>query len=154
MGSLYCNFISFTYSAQNILVKMTILSILDYCASKNLLSNPDTIYHTAIFVWTLIAVTYNSLVNWPSLYTRRQFHWYQYIYKLSLAKPYHISAHSSVLPAIIRIYFLANSLVWSFLKFAPPLAINHHSLLLLVSGTIYKRLWNSTSFFCYDKNVL
>uniref|UniRef100_A0A3B5BCC6 Reverse transcriptase domain-containing protein n=1 Tax=Stegastes partitus TaxID=144197 RepID=A0A3B5BCC6_9TELE len=92
IGFLYRNRSSFTRSAKHLLVKMTVLPIFDYgdmlyrSTSKSLLHKLDTIYHTAIhFVtdapFTTHHCTLYSLVNWPSLHSRRQTHWYLFIYK-------------------------------------------------------------------------
>lgn len=97
IGFLYRNKASFTHSAKHTLVKMTILPILDYAdiiyriAPKNLLNKLDVIYHTAIrFVTGAPFNTHHcdlySQIEWPSLHTRRQIHWYQFIYKSIIGK--------------------------------------------------------------------
>ncbi len=63
--------------AKHTLVKMTILSILDY---------DDVIHRSAIgFVTGAPFNTHHcklySLINWPSLHSHRLIHWYQFIYK-------------------------------------------------------------------------
>ena len=74
-----------------------ILPILDYgdfiyrIATKSLLSKLDVIYHSAIrFVTGAPYDTHHcdlySLVQWPSLHTRRQIHWLSYIYKSMIGK--------------------------------------------------------------------
>ncbi len=97
IGFLYHNKSSFIHSSKQLLVKMTVLPILDYgdvvyrSASKTLLHKLDVIYHTAIrFVTGASFNTHHchlySLLNWPSLHSRRQIHWFLFIYKSLIGK--------------------------------------------------------------------
>lgn len=97
IGFLYRNKASFTYEAKQLLVKATILPILDYgdivyrSASNTLLNKLDVIYHSAIrFVTGAPYKTHHcklySLVKWPSLQTRRKLHWLLFIYKSLIGK--------------------------------------------------------------------
>lgn len=76
---------------------MTVLPILDYgdvvfrSASKTLLHKLDVIYHAAIrFVTGASFNTHHchlySLLNWSSLHSRRQIHWFLFIYKTLIGK--------------------------------------------------------------------
>ena len=88
---------SITHAAKHTLVKLTILTILDFSdviykiAPNTLLSKLDVVYHSAIrFVtkapYTTITYYHHcdlyALVGWPSLHT----HWLQVIYKTLLGK--------------------------------------------------------------------
>ena len=97
IGFLFCNKASFTHAAKHTLIKLTILTILDFgdviykIASNTLLNKLDGVYHSAIrFVnkapYTTHYCDLYALVGWPSLHTRRQTHWLQVIYKSLLGK--------------------------------------------------------------------
>ncbi|CDQ76585.1 unnamed protein product [Oncorhynchus mykiss] len=97
IGFLYRNKASFTHAAKHILVKLTVLPILDFgdviykIASNTLLNKLDAVYHSAIcFVTKAPCTTHHCdlypLVGWPSLHIRRQTHWLQVIYKSMLGK--------------------------------------------------------------------
>ena len=84
-GFLICNKTSFTRASKHTLVKLTILSILDFgdviykIASNTLLSKLDAVYHSAIrFVTKSLHTTHHcdmyAQVGWPSLHIRRQTH--------------------------------------------------------------------------------
>ncbi|KAJ8343940.1 hypothetical protein SKAU_G00312690 [Synaphobranchus kaupii] len=101
IGFLYRMRSSFTLSDRLTLVKMTILPMLDYgdtifrSACKTTLQKLDVLYHSAIRFATNAPFrthhcTLYSSVNWPSLHTRREIHWYMLIYKtlLGLSPPY------------------------------------------------------------------
>ena len=71
---------------------MTVLPLFDYgdtifrLASKGLLERLDVIYHSAIrFATNAPYRTHHcdlySLLNWPSLETRRTIHWLTLVYK-------------------------------------------------------------------------
>ena len=88
---------TFTASAKLTLVQMTILPMLDYgdviyrSASKGLLQKLDVLYHSAIRFATNAPFkthrcTLYSSVNWPSLHTRRNIHWFMLIYKTLLGQ--------------------------------------------------------------------
>lgn len=88
---------------------MTVLPIIDYgdiiyrSASKILLHKLDVIYHTCIrFVTSAPFNTHHcnlySLVNWPSLHSRRLLHWYHFIYKTIIGKtPHYLSSVLTIL---------------------------------------------------------
>ncbi|CDQ99404.1 unnamed protein product [Oncorhynchus mykiss] len=97
IGFLYRNKASFTHAAKHILVKLTILPILDFgdviykIASNTRLNKLDAVYHSAIHFVTKAPYTTHhcdlyALDGWPSLHTRRQTHWLQVIYKSLLGK--------------------------------------------------------------------
>lgn len=97
IGFLFRNKASFTFSAKQSLVKMTIVPMFDFSdvvyrtASSSLLKKLDVVYHCAIrFVTNAPYNTHHctlySLVGWPSLHTRRLSHWYYLIYKTLLGK--------------------------------------------------------------------
>ena len=101
LGFLYRMRSTFTPSAKLTLVQMTILPMLDYgdtiyrSANKGALGKLDVLYHSAIrFATNAPPRTHHcslySSVNWPSLGTRRNIHWYTLIYKslLGLSPPY------------------------------------------------------------------
>ncbi|CDQ78300.1 unnamed protein product [Oncorhynchus mykiss] len=97
IGFLFRNKASFTHVAKHILVKLTILPILDFCdviykiATNTLLSKLDAVYHSAIcFVTKAPYATHHcdlyALVGWSALHIRHQTHWLQVIYKSLLGK--------------------------------------------------------------------
>jgi hypothetical protein len=97
IGFLFCNKASFTHAAKHILVKLTILPILDFgdiiykITSNTLLSKLDAVYHSAIhFVTKGPYITHHcnlyTLGGWPLLHIRRQTHWLQVVYKSLLGK--------------------------------------------------------------------
>ena len=94
---LFRNKGSFTHAAKLMLVKLTILPILDFddviykLASNTLLSKLDAVYHSAIrFVTKAPYTTHHcdlyALVGWSSLHIHRQTHWLQVIDKSVLGK--------------------------------------------------------------------
>ncbi len=104
LGFLYRNRLTFTTSAKLTLINLTILPMLDYgdiiyrSACKGILSKLDTLYHSAIWFATNASFsthhcTLYSLVQWPSLHTRRNMHWFTFIYKtlLGLTPPIYIT---------------------------------------------------------------
>uniref|UniRef100_A0A8K9XEK3 Reverse transcriptase domain-containing protein n=1 Tax=Oncorhynchus mykiss TaxID=8022 RepID=A0A8K9XEK3_ONCMY len=97
IGFLFRKKAFFTHAAKHTVVKLTILSILDFgnviykIASNTLLSKLDAVYHSAIrFVTKAPYTTHHydlyALVGWPSLHIHRQTHWLQVIYKSLLGK--------------------------------------------------------------------
>lgn len=101
IGFLYRMRSTFTPSAKLTLVQMTILPMFDYgdviyrSACKGALQKLDVLYHSAIRFATNAPFkthhcTLYSSVNWPSLHTRRNIHWFMLIYKtlLGLSPPY------------------------------------------------------------------
>jgi hypothetical protein len=102
IGFLFRNKASFTHATKHTLVKLTILTILDFgdviykIASNTLLNKLDAVYHSVIRFITKAPYTIHhcdlyALIGWHSLHTRGQTHWLQVNYK-SLRL---ISAHSS-----------------------------------------------------------
>ena len=92
IGFLFHNKASFTHAAKHTLLKLTILSILDFgdviykIASNTLLNQLDAVYHSAIHIVTKALYTTHhcdlyALVGWSSLHIRCQTHWLQVIYK-------------------------------------------------------------------------
>ena len=97
LGFLYRMRSTFTASARLTIIQMTILPMLDYgdviyrSASKGLLQKLDVLYHSAIRFATNAPFkthrcTLYSSVNWPSLHTRRNIHWFMLIYKTLLGQ--------------------------------------------------------------------
>ena len=86
LGFLYRHRHTFTPSSKLTLIKMTILPTLDFgdtiyrTACRGTLAKLDTLYHSAICFATNAPLNTHhcslySMVNWPSLHTRRHFHW-------------------------------------------------------------------------------
>lgn len=113
IGFLFRNKASFTFPAKLAFVKMTILPIIDFgdiiyrIASNSLLRKLDVVYHSVIrFVTNAPYNTHHcnlySLIGWPSLHTRRQKHWYLFIYKCLLCKtpPYLQALISRAIPTM------------------------------------------------------
>ncbi len=84
-----------TTSAKKHLVETTILPLFDYGdviyknARKGVLDQLDLFYHAAIRLITNAPYRTHhcelySLLNWTSLHTRRETHWYIFIYKVLL----------------------------------------------------------------------
>ena len=110
LAFLFRNKSSFTHAAKHILVKMTVLPILDYgdiiyrAASDTALKILDTLHHSAIrFATNAPYLTHHhelyEKVDWSSLETRRSLHWHHFIYKTLLGKmPPYLSSLLSIAP--------------------------------------------------------
>lgn len=107
LGFLYRMKACFSLDSRKRLVVALFLSQLDYgdtiyrFASPTTLSKLDPLYHSALrFITNKSFRTHHctlySLVGWPSLFTRRLFHWYFLIYKIILGKlPLYLSVKFS-----------------------------------------------------------
>lgn len=101
LGFFFRNKLCFSFEVKKRLVTATFLSVLDHGdlfymnASSSCLQMVDTVYHASLgFITNCRAMTHHcelfSRVGWPSLVTRRQGHWYTFIFKamLGLLPPY------------------------------------------------------------------
>ncbi len=123
---------------------MTVLPILDYgdvvyrSASKTLLHKLDVIYHAAIrFVTGASLNTHHchlySLLNWLSLHSRRQIHWFLFIYKTLIGKT------PSYLQSLLNIHNTSHNLrSSSFINFCIP------KVLTSFGGSRFKVLYYSS----------
>lgn len=92
LGSFYKNKSCFSFNIKKWPVAATFLTHIDYGdityvnAHVTSLQMLEAVYHGALRFNTgrktlTHHCTIHSLVNWPSLFTRRLFHWYIFIYK-------------------------------------------------------------------------
>uniref|UniRef100_A0A3B3DM95 Reverse transcriptase domain-containing protein n=2 Tax=Oryzias melastigma TaxID=30732 RepID=A0A3B3DM95_ORYME len=101
LGFFYRNRLCFSFKAKKYLVNATFLSVLDYGdlfymnAPASCLQKLDSVYHSSLrFISNCKAMTHHcelyKRVGWPSLSSRRQYHWHIFIYKAlaGLLPPY------------------------------------------------------------------